>query len=130
MQVGPLLFILPQYVDARVIHSKWSEKDQSRVQEDLKASVEKCQAALQLVNSVPNFEKPRRILEIGCGFGQNLAYLQNAFNAELAVGCDFSGAALEVAQTRFGSSSVRFIKTPLDISETVRLLKDPELGKL
>src|SRR5215831_5667202 len=48
-------------------------------------------------------EKPRRILDFGCGVGRTAAYLAALFPSALVVGADTSANALKYAADRYSS---------------------------
>ncbi|HEU4402187.1 MAG TPA: class I SAM-dependent methyltransferase [Candidatus Polarisedimenticolia bacterium] len=55
--------------------------------------------------------RPRRILEFGCGIGNNLTVMRELWPDADLVGLDNSETSLEVARERFGSGTIR-LRTP------------------
>jgi S-adenosylmethionine-diacylgycerolhomoserine-N-methlytransferase len=56
----------------------------------------------------------RRILEVGCGTGKNLAALRRAFPRAEITGLDISKSMLEVAQKTIDDAGVCFLHQPYD----------------
>jgi SAM-dependent methyltransferase len=53
-------------------------------------------------------DKPRRILDFGCGIGRTVAYLAEVFPAAVVVGADTSANALKYAVNRYSSEQMSF----------------------
>lgn len=54
-------------------------------------------------------ERPRSILDYGCGLGDTCVLLQQAFAAQSMLGVDVSSGSVDVARTRHQSSRCEFI---------------------
>lgn len=54
-------------------------------------------------------EKPRSILDYGCGIGDTTVLLRNAFTAQAALGLDVSERSLEVARARNHDPNCQFM---------------------
>jgi predicted TPR repeat methyltransferase len=51
---------------------------------------------------------PRRIMDYGCGTGMASVLLREGFHAESVVGVDPSAKLIEMANTRYGTSTIKF----------------------
>lgn len=58
-----------------------------------------------ILDMIPNMSSQPRILEIGCGTGKNIKYLEYHFPEAQIVGVDLSKEMLNVAQNKLASSS-------------------------
>jgi trans-aconitate methyltransferase len=53
-------------------------------------------------------DRPRRLVDLGCGTGDTAPVLESAFDAESVLGVDTSARSLELAAQRFSSPRIRF----------------------
>ena len=61
-----------------------------------------------LRKNLPSGWSPARILDFGCGTGESAAYLQETFPGAAVLGIDTAENAIQLAERRHGSSSIRF----------------------
>lgn len=103
----------------------WSSKSLDAIDYDIDASIRKADI---IISHIPAslLASIRTIMDFGCGYGAVLHCFQEklAPNIEVAVGVDFSSAAIDMAQQRFGHDSLKYHRLPkLDISENLAFLK-------
>lgn len=100
-------------------YSQWSKKSPEEIDFDIKVSIEKSSAALEVLKEA-NIGKIDSILEIGCGFGRNLVDVMDYTKAVFGLGCDISEDAITYARQRYKNDSIRYICIPsMDIKTTV-----------
>jgi SAM-dependent methyltransferase len=63
---------------------------------------------LDLRKTLPRGWRPSRILDFGCGTGESAAYLAETFPGATVFGVDTADNAIQLAERRHGSSSIRF----------------------
>ena len=60
-------------------------------------------------------DRPKSILEVGCGFGRNIKFLiQNGLSPSLIVGIDISSNMIRLAREYVGNKEVKFFISDLD----------------
>jgi len=75
----------------------------------------------ELVAALPKaLPAPRRVLEVGCGTGDNLLALSEAFPDAAVVGVDVSRAMLDVAERKLSGRRVKLVHASYDAGFRVR----------
>lgn len=107
-------------------YEAWSSKTSDAIDYDIEASIRKADV---IASHIPAslLANIRSILDFGCGYGAVLYRFQErlASTVDVAVGVDFSNAAVEMARQRFQRGSLKYCKLPkLDISENQDFLRE------
>lgn len=100
-------------------YTQWSKKSPEEIDFDIKVSIEKSGAALEMFKKA-DIGTIDSILEIGCGYGRNLAEVMGYTNAIFGLGCDISEDAIAYARQQCKDDSIKYICIPsMDIRTTV-----------
>lgn len=104
-------------------YSTWTQKKTTHeINYDLKACAEKLEIAGDLLNDIHTLSI-NSVLEIGCGFGENVYDIVNKTNASFGLGCDISDYAIEYANRHYENDRVKYIKTPLDFDKAINQIR-------
>lgn len=104
----------------------WSNKPPGAIDYDIEASVRKADV---IISHIPAglLANIRSVLDFGCGYGALLHRFQAQLvsTVDVAVGVDFSSAAIEIARQKFQQKTLKYSKLPsLDISENLVFFRE------
>lgn len=105
--------------DIARFYSGWYEKSQQQILFDIEVGKEKSRNAFEVLENA-HVDPIKSILEIGCGYGQNLAEMMCSTKAAYGLGVDISQSAVDFANSHYRQNSTKFIHIDtVDINETV-----------
>lgn len=97
----------------------WYDKTKEEIDYDIRSCVEKCKAA-KILLSKNEIGVINSVLEIGCGYGCNLAEIVKYTQAGLGVGTDICKKAIDFAQKNYVNEKIKYFHIEsLDIKDTV-----------
>lgn len=100
-------------------YAGWYDKTKEEIDYDIRSCVEKCEEAKKLL-SKNDIGVINSVLEIGCGYGCNLAEIVKYTQAGLGIGQDISKEAIDFAQRHYANEKIKYLHIgSLDIKETV-----------
>lgn len=111
-------------VELEKFYESWSNKPTQEIEHDIKSSIRKADV---ITSKIPYsyLKNIKSVLDFGCGYGTLLKQLQERLtnSIDLAMGVDFSKAAIEVANDRSSNNILKYYKLPyLDVTENIDFL--------
>ena len=117
-------------VSLEAFYSGWSSKEGAAIEADVTAAARKADAILAGI-AREALAGNECWVEVGCGYGGFLVAMRKRLDIKSAHGFDFSAAAIEFAQSRFGGPGIAFYRcASLDAQETAALIRQHTAGRV